>query len=139
MEQRRTAMQNTLAATLAATVRRDPARGARMKTYSPHAAAVAATAAHPGRPATAIVHDGPDARLVIFRIEPGQRVPPHSSVATVILIVVSGSGLVTGGDEERPVGPGDVIVFEPGELHAMEATDEILIILATIAPRPGSR
>lgn len=110
-----------------------------MKTYSPHAAALTATAAHSGRPATAIIHDGPDVRLVVFRIEPGQRVPPHTSTSTVILTVVSGSGSVMGGDEERAVGPGDVIAYEPGELHGMEATEETLVIVATIAPRPGSR
>lgn len=110
-----------------------------MKVYSPHVAALAAAAAHSDRPATAIIHDRPDARLVVFRIEPGQRVPPHTSAATVILTVVSGSGSVTGGDEERAVGPGDVIAYEPGELHGMEAAEETLVIVATIAPRPGSR
>lgn len=110
-----------------------------MKTYSPHAAALSATAAQAGRPATGIIHDGPDARLVVFRIEPGQRVPPHTSASTVILTVVSGSGSVTGGDEEHAVGPGDVVAYEPGELHGMEAAEETLVIVATIAPRPGSR
>ena len=110
-----------------------------MKTYSPRTDAATAVAAHPGRPATAVIHDTVDARLVTFRIEPGQRVPPHTSVSTVILTVLSGSGTVTGGDEERPVAAGDVIAYEPGELHGMEAGDETLMILATIAPRPGSR
>lgn len=110
-----------------------------MKTYSPRADAETAVAAHPGRPATAVIHDAVDARLVTFRIEPGQRVPPHTSRSTVILTVLSGSGSVTGGDEERAVAAGDVIAYEPGELHGMEAGDETLMILATIAPRPGSR
>ncbi|MEJ7812498.1 MAG: cupin domain-containing protein [Gemmatimonadaceae bacterium] len=118
---------------------RAPAHADRMKTYSPHAVALAATAAHSDRPTTTIIHDGPDARLVVFRIEPGQRVPPHTSTSTVMLTVFSGSGSVTGGDHERGVGPGDVIAYEPGELHGMEATEETLIIVATIAPRPGSR
>lgn len=110
-----------------------------MKTYAPHAAALTASSAHRDRPATAILHDCPDARLVLFRIEPGQRVPPHTSVSTVILSVLSGSGSVTGGDEERAVGPGEIVVYDPGEVHGMEAGEETLIILATIAPRPGHR
>ena len=110
-----------------------------MKPLAPRAAAMAAVTAQPGRPATAVIHDCADARLVTFRIEPGQRVPPHTSGSTVILTVVAGSGSVTGGDEERDVVAGDVIAYEPGELHGMEAGDETLIILATIAPRPGSR
>jgi quercetin dioxygenase-like cupin family protein len=110
-----------------------------MNIHAPHAVALAAVAPNRDRPATTIIHDGPDARLVVFRIGPGQRVPPHTSVSTVILTVISGSGSVTGGVAERPVGTGDVIVFERGELHGMEAGGEVLVILATIAPRPGSR
>lgn len=110
-----------------------------MKTYAPGTDAEEAVAAHPGRPAISVMHDSPDARLVTFRIEPGQRVPPHTSVSTVILTVLSGSGTVTGGDEERAVVAGDVVAYEPGEMHGMEAGDETLMILATIAPRPGSR
>ncbi len=110
-----------------------------MNAYAPHAAALTATPAHRERPSITILHDRPDVRLVLFRIEPGQRVPPHTSVSTVILSVLSGAGSVTGGDEERGVGPGDIVAYEPGEVHGMEAGDDTLIILATIAPRPGQR
>ena len=61
-----------------------------------HRAAGDAKAASATRPATAIVHDSPDARLVIFRLGPGQSV-------------------------------------------GMRAADEPLVLLATIAPRPGDR
>jgi quercetin dioxygenase-like cupin family protein len=91
------------------------------------------------RPATAVVHDTPDARLVVFRISPGQSVPPHRSASTVMLSVVSGRGLVSGGDEERSVEEGDVVTYEPNELHGMRATDTNFVLLATIAPRPGER
>jgi quercetin dioxygenase-like cupin family protein len=110
-----------------------------MIVHQPGVAARNATAAHTGRPATAIVHDSADARLVVFRLDPGQRVPPHTSGSTVILTVISGTGTVTGGDEEHHVLAGDVVAYAPGELHGMEATEETLIIVATIAPRPGSR
>lgn len=110
-----------------------------MIVHQPQLAAQHATPAHPGRPATAIIHDSPDVRLVTFRIDPGQRVPPHTSASTVVLTVVSGSGTVTGGDEERDVRAGDVVAYAPGELHGMEATEETLVIVASIAPRPGSR
>jgi quercetin dioxygenase-like cupin family protein len=110
-----------------------------MIVHDPRQAARGAVAAHAGRPATAIIHDSPDARLVVFRIEPGQRVPPHTSASTVILTVVAGSGTVTGGDEEREVRAGDVVTYAPAELHGMEAAGETLVIVATIAPRPGLR
>ena len=92
----------------------------------------AAVSANPTRPATAIVHDAPGVRLVVFRIEPGQEVVPHTSEATVLLSVLAGRGTVTGGDESHLVGPGEVISYAPGELHGMRATDETFLLLATI-------
>ncbi len=108
-----------------------------MNVYQPAAVAAGAPSARPDRPAMAIVHDSPDARLVVFRIEPGQRVAPHTSTSTVILLVVAGSGLVSGADGEQPVGPGDMVAYAPEERHGMRALAEPFVVLATIAPRPG--
>jgi quercetin dioxygenase-like cupin family protein len=83
------------------------------------------------------MHDSADARLVVFRIEAGQAVMPHTSTATVILSVIAGTGIVSGGSEEREVSAGDIVVFDPNELHGMRATDDTLVIVATIAPRPS--
>ncbi len=102
-------------------------------------AARAAHAAQPTRPATAIVHDTADVRLVVFRLAPGQEVPPHRNASTVLLTVLEGSGTLSGADEERTCHAGDVVAYEPGELHGMRATDGELLLLATITPRPGAR
>jgi quercetin dioxygenase-like cupin family protein len=105
------------------------------------AAADAGATARADRPATAIVHDSPDARLVLFRIGPRQQVAPHTSPSTVVLTVLSGVGTVSGGEGEQAVAPGAVIVYAPGELHGMRAAAdaaEPLVLLATIAPRPGA-
>ena len=110
-----------------------------MKALDPRGAARAARAATETRPATAIVHDGPDARLVVFRLAPGQEVAPHTSPSTVLLTVLEGTGTLSGADEERRCTAGDVVAYEPGELHAMRADDGELLLLATITPRPGSR
>ena len=110
-----------------------------MKAYHPGTQAAEAVSGVPSRPATAIVHDSPDARLVVFRIEPGQAVAPHSSSSTVLLSIVSGSGIVTGGTEERAVQIGDLIIYAPNEEHGMRAINERLVVLASIAPRPGGR
>ena len=101
--------------------------------------ATSAVAANPTRPATAVVHDSPDARLIVFRLAPGQAVPPHSNASTVTLTVVSGRGFASGGDDEQALTPGQTVVFEPNELHGMRAESEELVLLATITPRPGSR
>ena len=110
-----------------------------MKIYHTPDIASSAVAAHAGRPATSLVHDSPDARVVLFRIEIGQHVPVHTSVSTVLLTVVSGNGVVVGGDEEREVRAGDIVAYDAGEPHGMRAGSEQLVIAAVIAPRPAAR
>jgi len=109
-----------------------------MIALDPVALARAARTAVEGRPATAVVHDAPHARLVVFRIAPGQAVPPHRSASTVTLQVLAGAGTLSGGDGERPCGAGDLVVYAPDELHGMRADHTELLLLATIAPRPGA-
>jgi quercetin dioxygenase-like cupin family protein len=110
-----------------------------MKTMDPLSAAREAVAAAPTRPATAVLLDTPHTRLIVFRIAPGQAVPPHQNSSTVLLTVLAGEGVVTGGDGEHHCKAGDLIVFDPGELHGMRAAEHELLLLATIAPRPGAR
>src|SRR5690242_581599 len=98
-----------------------------------------AVAARPGRPATALVHDSPDARLVLFRIAPGEEVPSHTNASSVILTVLQGSGVFKGPDVEVAVQTGAIVTYDPNELHGMCATTEPLVVLATITPRPGTR
>ena len=91
-----------------------------------------------GRPATAIALDTPDVRVVLFRLAPGQAVPPHTSPSTVMLNVLAGQGWVVGAEGERSCRAGEVITYAPEERHGMRAGDRELVIAATIAPRPGS-
>ncbi|HEY0969404.1 MAG TPA: cupin domain-containing protein [Gemmatimonadales bacterium] len=110
-----------------------------MRHLDPVAAARSAIAPNPSRPASALVHDSPDARLVVFRIAPGQEVPPHTSPSTVMLTVLAGRGTLSGADGARECGPGEMVTYEPEEIHAMRADTEELLLLATITPRPGER
>lgn len=110
-----------------------------MKSISPSSAASAAVSAAANRPATAVVLDTPDVRLVVFRIEPGQVVTPHTNPSTVLLTVLQGEGIISGGDGDHAAKAGDVFACEPNELHGMRATGGELQVLATIAPRPGGR
>ena len=110
-----------------------------MKIYDVPALAAAAVAVRPDRPATALIHDAEDARVVLVRIELGQQVPVHTSTSTVLLIVVSGSGTVADGQGEHPVRAGDIIAYDVEEPHGMRAAGEPLVIAAVIAPRPGAR
>ena len=109
-----------------------------MKSQNLLALAAAAVSSNPERPATAIVHDSPDARVVLFRLEPGQRVAPHTSTSTVILSVVAGTGSWSGEEgDEHPATVGDAVVCAPNEPHGMRALAEQFIVLAIITPRPG--
>ncbi|HET9003169.1 MAG TPA: cupin domain-containing protein [Gemmatimonadaceae bacterium] len=114
-----------------------------MKRFDPLTAARQAVANRPDRPATAIVHDSPDVRLIVFRIAPGQSVAPHQSTSSVQITVLDGVGVLTGesgngGMAEQVCSTGDVAVYLPNELHGMRAAGETdLLLLATITPRPG--
>ena len=111
-----------------------------MIALDPRQAARAAVAANPSRPATAVIHDVPDVRLVVFRLAPGQEVPPHTNPSTVMLTVLSGAGTLSGADGDRRCQAGDMVAYVPGELHGMRATEgEELLLMATITPRPGER
>lgn len=96
-------------------------------------------AATQDRPATALVHDGKDARVVLFRLEPGQSVPVHTSTSTVLLTILSGTGSVIGAEGERAAKPGDIVAYAELEPHGMRAEEEQFVIAAVIAPRPGAR
>ena len=109
-----------------------------MRVYDVATLAAKAVAAQPDRPATALVRDSADARVVLFRIDPGQHVSVHTSTSTVLLVIASGSGIVTGQDGERTVSAGEIVAYDPNEPHGMRAGAEQLVIAAVIAPRPGS-
>ena len=110
-----------------------------MITLAPSVSAEKAVSAATGRPATAVLLDTPDVRLVIFRLEAGQVVAPHSNPSTVLLSVLKGEGIVSGGDGDHPAKAGDVFACEPNERHGMRAMTGELQVLATITPRPGGR
>lgn len=101
-----------------------------------------AVSANPDRASTALLNDSDDARVVIFRVDAGQTVPLHTSDSTVILTVVSGSGFISGPVDgavvEHQANVGTIATYSPGEVHGMRADSGTLVIIATIAPRPGT-
>jgi quercetin dioxygenase-like cupin family protein len=94
-------------------------------------------AARADRPASELLHDEANSRIVAFHLLPGQRVPPHQSESTVVALVLAGSGRFQGADSAAVLAVGQCAVFAPGEMHAIDAGDEALRFLAIIAPRPG--
>jgi quercetin dioxygenase-like cupin family protein len=109
-----------------------------MNVYHAPEVAAAAVSANAARPATSLVHDSADARVVLFRIEPGQQVAEHTSSSTVLLIVISGAGIVTGATGDCEVSTGDIIAYGVDEPHGMRANEQPLVLAAVIAPRPAA-
>lgn len=99
---------------------------------------IEAPTARPDRPATQLLHDDPNVRVVRFHVAPGQAVPPHTSDSTVLVQVIAGDGIFNGAGDEVHLGPGETAVYVPGELHSMRpAGDGSLHFLAVITPRPA--
>jgi quercetin dioxygenase-like cupin family protein len=90
------------------------------------------------RPATQILHDDTNARVIAFHLMPGQKVPPHHSSSTVMVHVLEGIGVFHGADTSATLSAGGMAVFEPGETHAIDAVDSSLRFVAIITPRPGN-
>lgn len=93
--------------------------------------------ANPERPATRLVHDEPNVRIVAFHLQPGQVVKAHSSPSTVLLQVVEGEGEFTGDTGELRLAAGGAVVYAPGEVHAIRAVERSLRFIAVITPRPS--
>lgn len=58
-------------------------------------------------------------------MKPGQMIPPHPGGAGVFYIV-SGKGIMTVGEEETEVGPGDMIFVEKGAERGIRAVETLL-------------
>lgn len=99
--------------------------------------AAAAPDARPDRPATAILHDEPNVRVIAFHLLAGQRVPPHDSTSTVVVQVIAGTGTFTGDGARVVLGPGESAVYAPGETHGIEAGEGPLHFVALVTPRPS--
>lgn len=110
-----------------------------MFSYEPLTLGITAEAARDDVPGMHIIHDSDDARLVVFRLEAGQKLTEHTSPSTVILTVLEGNGMVMGADGERMLHAGQLVVFPPRELHGLHAVHERFVLLAVMAPRPGTR
>lgn len=95
-------------------------------------------APRPDRPATALLHDEPNVRIVGFHLLPGQEVLPHTSESSVLVQVIEGSGTFIGETGTARLQTGGTAVYAPGEVHSMKADNgERLRFLAIITPRPG--
>lgn len=75
-------------------------------------------------------------RFVLFALEPGQTLLPHSAQSDVLMLVHQGSGTFMLGDRTMAGKAGDLIVAPFGQPHGFTAKER-LVVLAVIAPDPG--
>lgn len=80
-------------------------------------------------------------RILRFALKPGQAVREHTAPhSPVYIVVLQGTGLFSGGDElEQRFGPGSLLIFEPGEVHAIRAQDEELVFVAFLHGAPAAQ
>jgi quercetin dioxygenase-like cupin family protein len=89
------------------------------------------------RPATKILHADEGIRVVAFTVAPGQSIPSHVNAGTVSLVVLEGSGVFHGRDGEQVrLGPGQMVIYEPDEPHAITGNGEMLRFVAFITTGP---
>jgi quercetin dioxygenase-like cupin family protein len=83
--------------------------------------------------------DTPSLFCDAYCFEPGQEQAGHRhAVGDKLYYVVSGTGRIRVGDEERAVAPGDLVCAPAGSEHAVRNPGpERLVLLVTMAPKPA--
>ena len=83
-----------------------------------------------------VLFSQPACRTVIIDLQAGDAMGEHSVHENAILQVVSGSVTVTADGRDVACDAGTLVVFKPGERHAVRA-DEASRLLLLLAPWPG--
>ena len=83
--------------------------------------------------------DTPNLFCDVYGLEPGQSQAGHRhAVGDKLYYVVSGSGRITVGGDERTVNAGDLVCAPAGSDHAVHNPGpERLALLVVMAPKPG--
>src|SRR5437867_1857121 len=77
-----------------------------------------------GRPAS-------DVTVLFERTAPGDRIPLHTHTISEAIVIESGHGEYTLGDQRREVGPGACVLVPPGVPHGVvNSRDEVLRLIA---------
>ena len=72
----------------------------------------------------------------VVRISPGPRTPHRHPHSIELMYVVAGEGTTWEYDVASPVGPGDVVLVEPGAPHATVASGPGELVLVCFFPHP---
>jgi quercetin dioxygenase-like cupin family protein len=78
--------------------------------------------------------DGPSYRVRYFEVPPGERTVLERHAHDHGVVIERGGALVTLGDEQHELGPGDVVYVAPDELHCFEALGDEPLGFLCVAP-----
>ena len=73
-----------------------------------------------------------------FEVAPGGQTPHHRHDYEHEVLVLRGTGLVTGEQGEQPCGPGDVVWMPPNEPHQFRNTGSEPLEFICLIPAPKS-
>lgn len=79
-------------------------------------------------------------RVIVFSLRPGQVVQEHAAPSSpVYVVVLKGRGLFSGSSGvEQELRVNDMVLFNPGEMHAIRAVDEDLVFVLLLHGSPWS-
>lgn len=85
-----------------------------------------------------VLFSTPECRAVVIRLDRGGEIGDHQVRERAVIQVVDGTVTIESGGEVAECPAGTLVVFEPGESHAVKALDDarLLLILAPW-PAPG--
>jgi mannose-6-phosphate isomerase-like protein (cupin superfamily) len=85
------------------------------------------------------IFDSPHLFYDAYCLLPGQAQKVHAHEGSdKVYYVLRGAGRFTVGDEERDLGEGNAVIARAGDPHGVRnETQEDLVILVTMAPRPS--
>lgn len=87
------------------------------------------------KPGSKLLYNSDNIRIVLFSLEAGQKIEPHTVKPQVTMFVVSGKGKLIIGNNIIEVKQGYLGVCESMESHGFLA-DERMVVLAAITPSP---
>lgn len=86
------------------------------------------------------LHVDRNGRAILFTLQPEQTIRAHNVPSSPFFVVIlTGEGVFTAGDGvEQVAGPNTLLVFEPGEQHAVRALDD-LVFIGFLHGAPGAQ
>jgi quercetin dioxygenase-like cupin family protein len=84
-----------------------------------------------------VLFSSPECRLVVLDLRSGETMGDHHVRERAVVQVISGRVSIEAAGETVECDPGTLVVFDPGERHALRGLDDARLLL-TLAPWPAT-